>query len=815
MFFIISAFVLTNTQAQHTVSGTVSDNNGEKLIGAYVTVDEGKSYITDANGKFQIPNLKNGKYSLVISFVGYETGQKEVTIENIDIQADIILQASAIMTDEVIVRGVRANEKDPVTKSTITKQDYEGSNLGQDMPILLQMQTSIVTTSDAGAGVGYTGIRVRGTDASRTNVTINGVPLNDAESQEVYWIDIPDIAEKVDNIQIQRGVGTSTNGAGAFGASMNLLTTSLHQQAYAEAKSSAGTFNTFKNSFGAGTGLLNNHFTFDIRASMIKSDGYIDRAWSNLNSYYAAAGYYSSKDIVKFIAFGGTEQTYIAWNGIPKVKLKNDTAGMHQYIIDNGLTGKDSLNFLNSNPRKYNSSLYDNQTDNYRQNHYQLIYIRKINSDLTSNITLHYTKGFGYDEYYVKDAKLTDYKLNNVIIGNDTIANSNMIYRLFGPVSNFYGGIYRLNYSSNGTDITLGATANEYYAMYYGQVIWAQFASDGPVRYEWYRFRGLKDEQSAYLKINQQIGDNLNVYFDIQGRSLQYSIKGIDQNLNDISQNHNYNFFNPKFGARYNPEHDISVYSSIGVAHKEPAQSDLINIKPGVPGVKPEQLCDWETGLSCLKQNFSFNINYYLMYYNDQLVLTGAMNSIGYALMMNVGKSYRSGIEFEGKIKILPGLAWQINTTISTNKIVKYTNYITKYDQNWNTLPDSTAILRNKTIAYSPALVAGSILAYSPLKNLIFQLQSKYVGRQYIDNTESADKMLDAYFVNNFLASYEIPQKLCKNIEFNLLINNLFNIQYISNGWVSPYIYDGTNKAWDGYFPQAGRNFLAGLTIKF
>jgi iron complex outermembrane receptor protein len=814
ILFMVCAMAISYVHAQHSISGTVTDNIGEKLTGAYVTLDANKSFITDANGRFEIPNLKNGNYSLKISFVGYETIIKDVAINNADIQSDVSLQPSTIMTGEVIVRGLRASDKDPVTKTTIAKQEYERGSLGQDLPILLQNQTSIVTTSDAGAGVGYTGIRVRGSDASRTNVTINGVPLNDAESEDVFWVDIPDFAENVDNIQIQRGVGTSTNGAGSFGASMNLLTTSMRSQAYAEAKSSAGSFGTYKNSFSAGSGLLDNHFTFDVRASLIKSNGYIDRAWSNLSSYYGAAGYYSSKDIIKFIAFGGNEQTYQAWNGIPKVKLNNDTAGMRQYIIDNGLIGNDSLNFLNSNPRRYNSFMYDNQTDNYQQNHYQLIYIRKINSELISNLTLHYTKGLGYYEEYKENASLADYNLSNVTIGGDTIASTNLIRRLWLN-NDFYGAIYRLNYTNNGTDITFGALANEYFGWHYGQVIWAQFASEGPIRYEWYRNRGLKDEQSAYLKFNQQIGTDFNFYADLQERLIQYSIKGNDEDLNDLTQTHNNKFFNPKLGGRYTPIQNFSIYTSLGVAHKEPTQTDYTTTKPGFPQVKPEQLYDWETGLSLVQPKYTIHANCYLMYYNDQLVLTGALDNVGNPLMMNVPKSFRSGIELEGKIKLLPTLTWQVNVTVSENKIIQYTNYTEKYDANWNILPDSTSVLKNKTIAFSPSFVAGSNLSYNPFKVISVQLLSKYVGKQYVDNTKSDDKMLNAYFVNNLLLSYELPQKLCKSVELNVLVNNIFNTQYIANAWVAPYILDGKNKVWDGYFPQAGRNILAGITVKF
>jgi iron complex outermembrane recepter protein len=708
---------------------------------------------------------------------------------------------------------VRANEKDPVTQTTIHKSEYEQSNMGQDLPVLIQSQTSVVTTSDAGAGIGYTGIRIRGSDASRTNVTINGVPLNDAESQDVFWVDIPDFAENADNIQIQRGVGTSTNGSGAFGASMNLLSSSLRSTPYAEVKSSAGSFNSFKNSVGVGSGLLKSHLTFDIHASLIKSDGFIDRASSDLKSYYAAGGYYSNKNIIKFITFGGTEKTYQAWNGIPGVKLRNDTAGMHQYILDNYLSGADSLNFLNSNPRKYNSFLYDNQTDNYQQNHYQLIYIRQFIEKLSTNLTLYYTKGLGYYEEYKPGQNLADYKMDNLIIGNDTISSTDLIRRLWLN-NDFYGGNFTLNYNSRYTNLTAGVNLNQYSGLHYGEVIWARYASNSEIRHEWYNGKGIKNEQTGFIKVDRQFGEKVGVYADIQQRFIHYTITGNDKDLRDISQEHIYSFLNPKAGIRFTNSPDFSIYTSIGLAQKEPTQADYTDIKPGIPEPRPEKLYDWETGIFHRSDKIVLRLNYFLMYYKDQLVLTGALNDVGDPMMMNVDKSYRTGIELEGKILLSRKLTWELNATFSTNKIVNFTNHIIKYDQDWN-VSDSSVEYGNKMIAYSPAIVAGSNLSFSPFKDFNVRLQSKYVGKQYLDNTQSEERKLNGYFVNNLLISYELPQKVCKKLEFNVLINNIFNAKYESNGWVSPYLYMGQEKIWDGYFPQAGINFLAGITLKF
>jgi iron complex outermembrane receptor protein len=426
---------------------------------------------------------------------------------------------------------------------------------------------------------------------------------------------------------------------------------------------------------------------------------------------------------------------------------------------------------------------------------------------------LHYTKGLGYYEEYKPQQSLSDYKLDNVIIGADTITTTDLIRRLWLN-NDFYGGIFSLNFHSNGTDINGGGNVNRYYGLHYGQIIWARYASDGEIRHKWYNGKGIKSEQAGYIKINQQLGDKLNVYADIQERFIQYTITGIDKDLIDIGQQHKFNFFNPKAGFRFTPAQDISVYSSFGVAQKEPTQADYTDRKAGIPEPKAEKLYDWETGIFLQSKSTIFRFNYFLMYYKDQLVLTGALNDVGDPMMMNVDKSFRSGIEFEGKIIIIPKLTWELNATASTNKIVNFTNHIQKYDQDWN-LTDSTVAYKNKTIAFSPSFVAGSDLSFYPGKNFIMKLQSKYVGKQYLDNTQSHDRMLDAYFVNNLLISYDVPQKLCKKLEFNLLINNLFNAKYISNAWVSPCVYMGKEKIWDGYFPQAGINFLAGLTLDF
>jgi iron complex outermembrane receptor protein len=813
VFIMALACLFGYARAQWSLSGIVSDDSGEEIIGANVLINGTyKGTATNLDGKFEFKNLKEGPYTLTISFIGYETIQKQIIVTQ-NTTLDFSLKQTAIMADEVIIRGTRAADREPITRTNITKSSYEKQSLGQDLPILLSQLPSIVTTSDAGAGVGYTGIRVRGTDASRTNVTINNIPMNDAESQGVFWVDIPDMAENIQTIQIQRGVGTSSNGSGAFGASMNLQTTGYNKDAYAEIKSSAGSFNTFKNTVGVGSGLISNGFTFDARASIIKTDGFIDRASSDLKSYFISGGYYSDKDIIKINMFGGTEKTYQAWNGIPKVKLENDTAGIRKYIEDNWLSEKDAENLINSDPRTYNSFTYHNQTDNYEQNHYQLLYSRKISNSFSANIAFHYTRGLGYYEEYKEYQDFSKYGLNNVIVGNDTITSTNLVRRLWLD-NDFYGSTYSLTYSKGKTEITFGGGMNEYYGRHYGNIIWAEHASNSDNDDKWYKGYGLKDDLSNFIKASVQVTNNMNVYADLQYRHIFYSIKGTDKIFRNIEQKHSFDFINPKAGLNYKINENQNVYFSYGISQKEPTRANYVDRKPGTPEPKAEKLFNYELGYKIRMDKFYSGINLYYMDYKDQLVLTGELNDVGDPMMMNVKSSYRSGIELEWAYQITPKLKWEANTTLSQNKIKNYVSYIGVFtDDDIISIAEDT--LNTTNIAFSPNIIFGSNITITPLKQASIIFQTKYVGSQYIDNTSSDERKLDAYCVNNLVLTYSIPLKTDKDLSFSLLINNIFNTEYITNAWVYRYMYGDTQYVSDGYFPQAGINFMAGMSLRF
>jgi iron complex outermembrane recepter protein len=808
------AFYSVCANGQFTVSGEVKDENGEKLAGANILIEGTKKVATtDFDGKYKIPDIESGTYNVVMSYVGYETIRREVIVKN-DVVILFAAKPSVTFSDEVIVKGLRASSNDPITKTEIKKSDLEKQNIGQDLPVLLSLTTSSVTTSDAGAGVGYTGIRIRGSDASRTNVTINGVPLNDAESQGVFWVDIPDFAENVENIQIQRGVGTSTYGTGSFGAGMNLQSTSYNPLPYTEVKSSAGSFGTFKNTIGIGTGLLSSKFTFDARMSMIKSDGFIDRSSSDLQAYFLTAGYYSANDIVKVNIFGGQEQTYQAWNGIPKVKLNNDSSAIQEYIADNYFNKTDSENLVNSNPRTYNFFTYKNQTDNYNQNHYQVHYIRKISNAISANITFHYTRGLGYYEEYKPSQNLAAYQLEEIKIKDSIITNSDLIRRLYLD-NDFYGLIGSFNYTDKETDVSIGGALNEYFGRHYGRVIWATYASNGAIDHEWYHGKGIKDDLTYYLKINHKLSQKLILYCDLQYRNIQYDIKGTDKNLRNIGQTHSFTFFNPKFGATFKLSDLNSVYVFYGISRKEPTRANYVDRKPGDTIPKPEKLYNYEMGYKFNFSNFTAGLNYYMMYYTDQLVLTGALNDVGDPLMMNVSKSLRQGLELEISYKFAEWFQWHANATLSSNKIRNFTDSlgVSHDDGTYSSVFDST--YRNVDIAFSPSFVAASTLSFRLSKNFSADLQSKYVGKQFIDNTQSNDRKLKRYFVNNLIFNCFINPKIIKSASFSLIINNLFNSYYLTNGWVYRYKYADKIYTIDGYFPQAGINFLAGLKVNF
>ncbi|WP_420885197.1 TonB-dependent receptor [Candidatus Symbiothrix dinenymphae] len=708
---------------------------------------------------------------------------------------------SDISLHEVEVVASRAGEKTPVAYSNMDKQAIEAANFGQDIPFLLLLTPSVIATSDAGTGIGYTGFRIRGTDANRINITSNGIPLNDSESHGVFWVNMPDFASSLQDLQVQRGVGTSTNGAGAFGASINMKTENVPLKSYGEFDGGLGSFNTQKATFKLGTGILNDHWAFDGRLSSITSDGFIDRAAVDLKSYFAQGAYFNDHSLVKFITFGGKEKTYHAWDGVSDYKL----AEGNRTYNPSGYMGEDADG---------NELFYANQTDNYEQTHYQLSLLQRLNLNLNLNVALHYTKGQGYYEEYKDNRALEEYGLQ---------AGESDLIREKWLDNDFYGGIFSLDYIQNKWNVSLGGGANKYEGNHFGYVKWVKdYTGDADFQpnHEYYRSTGDKTDANIYLKANYQLTNELSLYGDAQYRYIDYQIQGKndvwDWNIGEM-QNLNvhdkFNFFNPKVGLFYQINKENNVYASFAIANREPNRNNYTNANINeIP--KPERLQDYELGYKFNNRTFSAGVNLYYMDYKDQLVLTGKVNEIGEPLTSNVPESYRMGAELVLGARITSWLKWNGNLTLSSNEIKSYTEYIDEYDENWEWMRQVENALGTTPIAFSPNVTAGSLFAVS-LKNWDGGLQSNFVGKQYIDNTGSDARSLDAYFVNNLRLGYTFHLKGVKSLALNVLVNNLFNAQYESNAWVYSSYQQGTRNEDFGYFPQAGTNFMANVVVKF
>ena len=794
---------------QYSLKGTVT-GNGDPLAGASIVIAntfQGTS--SGSDGKFEFVNLKKGDYHLKISFIGFES--KELSVE-IPAKKDvtILLEEASVMTDEVVVAATRAKDKTPVAFTNLDGDEIAKRNFGQDIPYLLQLTPSFVSTSDAGAGIGYTNFRIRGTDLNRINITVNGIPLNDAESHGTWFVDQPDLASSLENLQIQRGVGTSTNGAAAFGATINLQTNILNKDPFAEFKTATGSFNTYKNTLSAGTGLINGKFTADIRLSAVSSDGFIDRARADLKSFFLSGGYHSENTALKMNVFSGLEKTYQSWQGVPSVRLKNDLEGMKRYEEHWLYSEEETLHMINSDNRSYNYYTYEDQIDLYQQDHYQLHFSHKFNPLMNLNASAHYTRGKGYYQNYKPDEDLADYLMDNIHFGEEIIESTDLINRKWLD-NHFYGMVFSLNYDDVKGDLIFGGGWNIYDGDHYGNVIWTQYSGGAGPNYEWYSNNGLKRDFNVYTKYNYRLNEKINLYADLQYRRINYRIDGIDDDLRDITQQYDFNFFNPKTGIFYQPSANHELYLSLSVANREPNRTAYTDIDPDDKKPVYETLYDLEMGYKLKSTLFTGSVNLYYMMYNDQLVLTGQINNTGNPIMVNVDDSYRAGAEVQAGVKITNNMEWHINATFSRNKIKNFTEYV----DNWDTGSQEAYKLGTTDIAFSPEIIANSQLLYMPAKRLELQFISSYVGKQYIDNTSSDDRKLDPYFINNLQIGYSLKTGLFRDINLKLMVNNLFNEEYESNAWVYYYLLNGERYKMDGYFPQAGRHFMIGADISF
>ena len=667
--------------------------------------------------------------------------------------------------DEVLVKAVRVNKKTPVTFSNLTQKDIASRNLGQDIPILMNYMPSVVTTSDAGNGFGYTGIRVRGTDATRVNVTINGIPYNDSESHGTFWVNMPDFASSVQSMQLQRGVGTSTNGAGAFGASLNLLTDSYSKKGTGEIANSFGSFNARKHTVKFSTGLMNDRFEIAGRLSQIASDGYVDRASADLKSYFLQGTYVGKTTLIKGLVFGGRERTYQSWNGIDGPTLAVDRTFNSAGIFTDEFG---------------NTRFYDNETDNYQQDHAQLHWSERWNDRWSTNVALHYTKGKGYFENYKEDADFTEYGLAPV-----AGQTSSDLIRQKWLDNDFYGTTFSANYKKDKFDLILGGGWNKYEGLHFGRVIWARFASTSELGDEYYNDYGIKTDGNVFAKATYDLSAQWSVYGDVQYRRVNYKANGVQPTLVDDT----FNFFNPKVGVNFAVNTKNILYFSYARANREPNRTDYEG-----GNVRPEKLNDFELGWRYEASKVQFNANVYYMLYRDQLILTGALDDVGSPVRSNSERSYRLGLEVDATIALSKQWIWKPNFTISKNQNIDLTN--------------NGVAVGNTAIAYSPNLIAGNLLLFEPVKNLHLTWLSKFVGEQFMNNLERPEARLPDYFVNDFNVSYSWnPKSVFRTITVNGLVNNILDKTYASNGYmwdIFPY-----------YYPQAGRNFLVGLTLQF
>lgn len=811
LFFPLTTF------SQNKLEGKVTDETGLPVIGAKIEVQESfLRTIADDKGCYKLTKLQVGPIRIKVSRMGLEAVVKEVAIAAGENKIDFTLKAAPQEIMEMVVYQP-VNFKTPTTYTELNTKDIENSNFGQDLPMLLRFTPSAVVTSDAGAGVGYTGIRIRGVDPTRTNVTVNGVPLNDSESHGVYWVNMPDFSSSADGIQIQRGVGTSANGASAFGASINVNTNKTEKKPYAVIDNGYGSFNTWRHTVKAGTGLINDKFTVDARLSKIGSEGYIDRASSDLKSFYLAASWLGKKSTLTANIFSGKEKTYQAWYGTPESVVNGNSEEIQDYADRNGISGA-QLDSLKSGGRTYNFYNYENEVDNYQQDHYQLHFSHFLNNKLTLKLKGHYTRGRGYYEQFRADDDFSTYGLDPVILAVstpplfslDTVDSGDFIRRRWLD-NHFFGGIYALNYQNKGFDITLGGGANQYLGAHFGEVIWAEYASNGEIRDNYYENDGVKNEVQSYLKGTYR-RNKMTYYADLQFRYINYQYLGIDEvsgSLEEITQTATYNFFNPKAGLMYDFNHRNNAYISVAVANREPVRSDF---RENTPENRPEheELLNVEAGYRFKGRKLMANVNGYLMNYKNQLVLTGQINDVGGYTRTNVDKSYRAGVELELGYMISKNLSVTGNATFSQNKINSFTEYVSNYDAGVEDEIEHT----NTDLAFSPNFIAAIGLNYEPIAGLVLGASSKYVSDQYLDNTSSEFRKIDSYFFTNFQVSYTIKDLLFREMTIGVQVNNAFNHLYENNGYTWGYIAGGQRISENFYYPQAGTNIMTRLTIK-
>ncbi len=887
LILIFGLMTMSSFGQDSNVLGRVLDDQGEPLPFANVLIEgTGMGVATDFDGNYRLAGVPPGTYTIKYTFVGYDPVTKEgievkagtdtkvpdVRMGNIYIGVDILPALDLEMVrgnllNLAAIVSIRGNEDAPIAKTTVSSSEIEKLNNGQDLPYMVQNTPSVVVTSDAGTGIGYTGLRIRGSDQTRINVTINGIPYNDPESQGVFWVNLPDMASSLDNLQIQRGVGSSTNGAGAFGASMSLNTLMIPNQAFAQINNSFGSFNTMKNTVAFGSGLIDGKWKFEGRLSQITSDGYIDRASADLKSYYMSGAYDNGRTSIQALVFGGKERTYQSWYGTPESRLNNDEEAMRTHAANEGYSEAQLQNLLNSG-RTYNFYLYENEVDDYAQDHYQLHLNHRIGNYLTAQLSGHYTYGRGFFEQERLGEDFEDYGLQPIVFGADQAftadvdgegnpvnlgfessyqssdvefvhevvndaqgnpildPNGNVLVNSQAGISqtdlirrrwlsnDFYGLTYSLNYKRNRVNAVLGGAYNDYDGDHYGELIWMEQANGTQQGDLYYLNNGRKKDFNTYIKLDYRVNEKLSIFGDVQYRNVTYFTSGIDADRRSISVGDTLDFVNPKVGATYKVSRRDWIYASYSVGNREPVRNDYID---ALDGQKPthETLYDLEFGYKRRTEKYMVELNFYDMQYDNQLVLTGALNDVGSAIRTNVAQSYRRGVELATAWNIMPGLRWNVNATYSQNRIQDYEHVVYDYTNGFDVLVEEYS---DTDISFSPDIIANTGLEFKFFDNDRQSLSAewivRYVGEQYLDNTSNADRAIDAYLLNDARVTYTLKNRLFKTASLNLLVNNVLNEQYSSNGYTYSYVV-GEMVTENFFYPQAGTNVLLSLNLGF
>lgn len=787
--------------AQFDVRGFISDKDGAKLPGAIVhLVGTYNACQSAADGSFEFRNIKSNAVEIEVRQIGYSTIRKQIALPQSQAEL-LILEQISYPVKEVMIEAGRAGNRSAMAHTTISGEELAKRNFGQDLPMLLSTEPGVVVNSDAGAGIGYTGLRVRGSDPTRINVTVNGIPMNDAESHGLFWVNMPDLASSVSSVQLQRGVGTSTQGAGAFGATLNLQTNEVRSKAYASYSGSAGSFNTLRNTFEVGTGLING-FTFDMRLSKINSDGFIDRAASDLKSFWLSGAWLGKNTSLRANVFSGKEKTYQAWYGVPQDSLRaNPTynpAGL--YYTEDG-----------------DEAFYENETDNYQQDHYQFFVNHRTGKKFNLQAALHYTRGRGYYEQYRQQDELSDYGVGPFLIGSmqqilgtdtiiaaaDTIEKSDLIRKRWLD-NHFYGGVFSGEWdASNRVQFVFGGGVNVYKGKHFGEVVWAQYADALPLGFRYYDNDAQKVDANAYLKSTIDIGKGFYGLVDLQVRSVNYAFLGYNQYLEPVQQKVPLLFFNPKAGITWEPSSAHRLFISHSVAHREPVRDDFtqssVESRPS-----PERLNDTELGYRYAAGKLKGGFTAYWMQYSNQLVLTGEINDVGAYNRVNIDKSYRAGVEFELALALHNKLDFSGNVCFSQNKLADFTEYV----DDWDTGLQQAITYRNTDLAFSPRITSGATLSWNPFSKVHLDGILRSVGKQYLDNTQSNDRSLPGFFVQDLRVRFSSNESSGRRIGISFLIANVFNKQYIPNGYTFSGISGGQRLNFNSMFPQAGRNYM-------